>query len=57
MYFILLFLGVVRRLGELASEVAEYGRGFISEFTAGLGEFMSGLGESTLFNETLISRV
>ena len=41
-------------LGELASRLAEYGRGFVREFTAGLGEFMSGLGESTLFNETLI---
>ena len=48
---------VVRRLGELVFKLAEYGRGFVSEFTAGLGEFMSGLGESMLFNETLISRV
>ena len=50
-------LGIVRRLGELASKLAEYGRGFVCEFTAGLDEFSSGLGESTLFNETLISRV
>ena len=51
------FLDVVRRLGELVFKLAEYGRGFVSEFTAGLDDFMSGLGESTLFNETLISWV
>ena len=50
-------MGVEGRLGELASRLAEYGRGFVREFTAGLGEFMSGLGESTLFNKTLISGV
>ena len=47
----------MRRLGELELKLAEYGRRFVSGFTAGLGEFMSGLGESTLFNESLISRV
>ena len=48
---------VVRGLDELVFKLDEYGRGFLSEFTAGLGEFMSGLDESTLFNETLISCV
>ena len=48
---------VERGLGELVFRLAEYGRGFVSGFTAGLDEFMSGLGESTLFNETLISWV
>ena len=47
----------MRRLGELASKLVEYGRGFICVFTAGLGEFISRLGESMLFNETLISGV
>ena len=42
-------------LGELVLRIPEYGRGFLFRFTAGLGEFMRGLGESTLFNETLIS--
>ena len=50
-------MGFVGELGELASRLAEYGRGFVRGFTAGLGEFMSGLGESMLFNETLISWV
>ena len=53
----LYFLGFVGELGELASRLTEYGRGFGCEFTVGLGEFMSGLGESMVFIETLISRV
>ena len=50
-------MDVVRRLGELVFKLVEYGRRFVSGFTAGLDEFMSGLGESMLFNKTLISRV
>ena len=48
---------IERGLGELVFRLAEYGRGLVSGFTAGLGEFMSGLGESMLCNETLISWV
>ena len=48
---------VVRGLGELVFKLAEYGRRFVSGFTARLGEFMIGLCESMLFNETLISWV
>ena len=47
----------MRRLYELELKLAEYGRGLVFEFTAGLGELMRGLGKSMLFNETLISRV
>ena len=47
----------MRRLGELELKLAEYDRGYGHGFASGLGESKSGLGESTLFNETLIPRV
>ena len=55
--FILIIVVIVRRLGELELKLAEYDRGYGHGFASGLGESKSGLGESTLFNETLISRV
>ena len=57
LFYSFIFLEVGRGLGKLVFRLAEYGCGFLSGFTAGLGEFMSGLDESMIFNETLISWV
>ena len=47
----------MRRLGELELKLAEYDRGLGKGSRPDSASPKGGLGESTLFNETLISRV
>ena len=47
----------MRRLGELELKLAEYDRGLGAGSRPDSASPKGGLGESTLFNETLISRV